>query len=249
MSLKSLFMAASAAAILIGPAEALAETRTLSGTVTYRERMALPSDARVTVSLADVSLADAPAQVLGETVIDPAGRQVPIPYQISYDDSALRPNHSYVLQAKITIGEQLLFINTTRHAVFAEGPDATDIVVNRVGGEPAPPGPRGRWLAEDIGGKGVLDRIESVLDITSDDLVAGNGGCNRMTGKFTFEGKAIRISDLASTRRACVPAVGDQETRFFAALMAARQWQRDDLRGKLRLLDDKGRVLAVFTRM
>ena len=70
-----------------------------------------------------------------------------------------------------------------------------------------------------------------------------------MTGKFTFEGKAIRISDLASTRRACVPAVGDQETRFFAALMAARQWQRDDLRGKLRLLDDKGRVLAVFTRM
>ena len=61
--------------------------------------------------------------------------------------------------------------------------------------------------------------------------------------------KAIRISDLASTRRACVPAVGDQETRFFAALMAARQWQRDDLRGKLRLLDDKGRVLAVFTRM
>ena len=232
---------------LIGPGIALAET--LSGTVTYRERMALPSDARVTVSLADVSLADAPAQVLGETVVDPAGRQVPIPYQISYDDSALRPNHSYVLQAKITIGEQLLFINTTRHAVFAEGPDATDIVVNRVGGEPAPPGPRGRWLAEDIGGKGVLDRIESVLDITSDDSVAGNGGCNRMTGKFTFEGKAIRISDLASTRRACVPAVGDQETRFFAALMAARQWQRDDLRGKLRLLDDKGRVLAVFTRM
>lgn len=91
MSLKSLFMAASAAAILIGPAEALAQTWTLSGTVTYRERMALPSDARVTVSLADVSLADAPAQVLGETVVDPAGRQVPIPYQISYDDSALRP--------------------------------------------------------------------------------------------------------------------------------------------------------------
>ena len=36
------------------------ETLTLSGTVTYRERMALPSDARVTVSLADVSLADRP---------------------------------------------------------------------------------------------------------------------------------------------------------------------------------------------
>ena len=106
-------------AALIAPA-AQAETRVLDGTVTYRERMALPSDARVTVSLADVSLADAPAQVLGETVIDPAGRQVPIPYQISYDDSALRPNHSYVLQAKITIGEQLLFINTTRHAVFAK---------------------------------------------------------------------------------------------------------------------------------
>ena len=109
MSLKSLFMAASAAAILIGPAAALAESRTLSGSVTYRERMALPSDARITVSLADVSLADAPAQVLGETVIDPAGRQVPIPYKITYDDSALQPNHSYAVQARITIGDQLLW--------------------------------------------------------------------------------------------------------------------------------------------
>ena len=141
--------------------------------------------------------------------------------------------------------------NTTRHAVFGEEPDATDILVDRVGGEPAPPGPRGRWLAEDIGGKGVLDRVESVLDITSDDGVDGSGGCNRMTGTFTFDVKdeTIRISDLAATRRACPPAVSDQETRFFAALMAARQWQRDDLRGKLRLLDGKGRVLAVFTRL
>ena len=37
-------------AALIAPA-AQAETRVLDGTVTYRERMALPSDARVTVSL------------------------------------------------------------------------------------------------------------------------------------------------------------------------------------------------------
>lgn len=264
MTLPKMRLPAGAAlcAALIGVGAAYAETRTLSGTVTYRERMALPPDARITVQLQDVSRADAPAQVLGETVIAPPV-QVPVPFRLEYDDSAIRPGHSYALQARITRGDRLMFINTSRHAVFGDQPDstgigATGIVVERVARnpdakadamtEPDPAALTGRWLAEDIGGMGVLDRVESVLELAADGGVTGSGGCNHMRGTATLGRADIRFGPLAATRRACVPAVGDQEARFFAALAASRHWQLDEARGKLRLLDGQGRPLMLLVR-
>jgi uncharacterized lipoprotein YbaY len=57
------------------------EEASVSGTVTYRERMALTPDAFVTVQIQDVSLADAPASTIGEQVIRNPG-QVPIPFEV-----------------------------------------------------------------------------------------------------------------------------------------------------------------------
>ena len=244
---------------LIGPGIALAET--LSGTVTYRERIALPPDAQITVQLQDVSRADAPAQVLGEAVIAPKG-QVPVPFALDYDADALQPGHSYALQARITRGDRLLFTNSTLHEVFGAEPDATDILVERVKrrGEPAGADfdadiapPKNRWLAEDIGGKGVLDRVQSVLEYTVDGTitlaVSGSGGCNDMTGKVTIlDSVSMRFSPLAVTRRACLPAVAEQEARFFAALAATRKSQLDATGDKLLLLDAQGQPLMRLTR-
>lgn len=253
-----LFAGAALCATLIGAAgAALAEARTLSGTVTYRERMALPPDAQITVQLQDVSLADAPAKVLGETVIAPPA-QVPAPFELEYDSAAIQPGHSYALQARITRGGQLIYINTSRHAVLGDQPDATEILVERVAQDPdakasdmTKPDPSalaGRWIAEDIGGMGVLDRAESVLELAADGSVTGSGGCNHMRGTATLGQADIRFGPLAATRRACIPALGDQEARFFAALAAARHWQLDEARGKLRLLDGQGRPLMLLAR-
>ena len=46
----------------------------VTGTVSYRERIALPPAATIRVQLVDVSRADAPADVLGEQLIEAAGR-------------------------------------------------------------------------------------------------------------------------------------------------------------------------------
>ncbi len=238
-------------AALIAPA-AQAETRVLDGTVTYREKMLLPPGARVQVQLADVSLADAPAKVLGETTFTPK-TPVPLRFRIKYDDRNVTPNHSYALQARITLGDELLFTNTSRHAVFGDQPDATEILVERVGpGQvdplPLPAYPTGEWLAEDIGGKGVLDRAQSTLVLGKDGAVTGSGGCNRLMAKVRFERSGIAISDLAATRRLCEEPLNKQEMRFFKALTAARQWQLDDATGKLTLLDNDDRVLVVLSR-
>lgn len=98
-------------------AVAPAEQATLEGTVWYRQRSALPEGAVVEVSLLDVSRADAPATVLAQTQIVPT-TQVPIAYTLHYDAQQILPTHSYAVQARILLGEKLLFISTERYGVL-----------------------------------------------------------------------------------------------------------------------------------
>ncbi|WP_439574273.1 META domain-containing protein [Phreatobacter sp.] len=109
-------------------------------------------------------------------------------------------------------------------------------------------GPAGRWLAEDIRGGGVVDRIQTVLDIAGDGRVSGSGGCNRIAGQARIEGPAISFSQMASTRMACPPAVMDQEMKFLSALGEVRRWRIDGPRRKLILEDGNGAVLVVLAR-
>lgn len=49
------------------------QMKTVTGTATYRERIALPSDAIFEATLQDVSRADAPAQMLGTARLEKPG--------------------------------------------------------------------------------------------------------------------------------------------------------------------------------
>lgn len=120
------------AALVVPSVNAMAQTTILMGTVNYRERMALPSSATVLVQLVDISLADAPAQVIAEDRMTGATGS-PIPYRLKFDQSRIKLGRSYALQARISDGDRLLFINTTRHAIFAGGRNNTRILVQRVG--------------------------------------------------------------------------------------------------------------------
>ncbi|AGT11144.1 YbaY family lipoprotein [Paracoccus aminophilus] len=107
-----------------------AKTETVSGSVIYRERMALPPGAEVSVQLVDVSRADAPSITLAETTIQPKS-QVPIPYVLSYDPARIESGHSYALQARISDQGKLLFINTTHHPYVPGEAKQADILVER----------------------------------------------------------------------------------------------------------------------
>lgn len=123
-------IALAGAAIVLPAASARAQNTILMGTVNYRERMALPAATTVLVQLVDVSLADAPAQVIAEDRITGATAS-PIPYRLQFDQSRIKLGRSYALQARISDGDRLLFINTTRHAIFAGGRNNTRILVQR----------------------------------------------------------------------------------------------------------------------
>jgi len=109
-----------------------AKMAAVSGTVFYRERMALPPGAALTVQLADVSKADAPADVIAtETKI--LTTQVPVPFSLSYDPQAILQQHTYVVQARIEVEGKLRFISTMSNPVITNGkPTTVDIRVSPV---------------------------------------------------------------------------------------------------------------------
>jgi putative lipoprotein len=110
-------------------------TTQVTGTVTYRERVALPPSAVIKVQLVDVSRADAAAVVLGEELTEAAGGQKPFEFSIDYDPSRIDERMSYAVQARIEAGDRLLFINDQRHAVITRSaPQHVDLVLKAVGG-------------------------------------------------------------------------------------------------------------------
>jgi putative lipoprotein len=114
------------------PAPAPAARATVTGSVMYRERVALPPGATVTVRLQDVSRADAPAEVLAEQVIVPT-TQVPIPFALEYDPARIDARHRYSVSARIEVDGKLWFVSDTHNGVLTQGgPTEVEVQVRRV---------------------------------------------------------------------------------------------------------------------
>jgi len=107
---------------------------TITGTVTYRERMALPANAVIDVQLLDESLADAPAKVIAEDKITLAERQVPVPYVLKFDARKIDARHRYAVRAKITVDGELRFTSDQVHPALTGGTSSdVNLVVKAVG--------------------------------------------------------------------------------------------------------------------
>jgi heat shock protein HslJ/membrane-bound inhibitor of C-type lysozyme len=95
------------------------------------------------------------------------------------------------------------------------------------------------WQIEDIDQAGIVDGSMISLQFTADGRVAGSGGCNRYFGGVSLQGDQVSFSQLGSSRRACVPALMQQEQRFLAALHELASYRVDELE-RLLLFDANG---------
>ena len=84
------------------------------------------------------------------------------------------------------------------------------------------------WLAEDIGGRGVIESAPSTLGFAEPGKVAGSGGCNRFFGAVTIDGPSIQFGEMGATMMACSPPAMDQETRYLNALGKAKRFEVKD---------------------
>lgn len=123
---------------LLMPALGFAEERKISGDISYRERIALPPNAVLTVQLADVSLADAPSSVVAMQTVSPAG-QVPIAFELVFDSAAIQPRTDYALQARITVDDKLWFTTAERHSVDPLNAGKQELMLRRAANDNPPP--------------------------------------------------------------------------------------------------------------
>ncbi|EHK9016037.1 YbaY family lipoprotein [Vibrio vulnificus] len=103
--------------------------KTIKGTVFYRERIALPDDATVTLVLEDISLADAPATVIAKHKFITNGKQVPLSFDLAYDSKKIIANHRYNVRARIEVNGRLRFISDTITPVVTDDANTHDVEI------------------------------------------------------------------------------------------------------------------------
>ena len=102
----------------------------VSGSVTYRERIALSPDANLVVEIRDVSYADAAALLIARQII-PGPGQVPIDFKVEYNRDDIDSRNTYSVSAWIVESDgRLAFTNDTAHEVITHGnPNKVDMVL------------------------------------------------------------------------------------------------------------------------
>lgn len=83
------------------------------------------------------------------------------------------------------------------------------------------------WQLVDLAGDAPLEDVSATIQFPEAGRVNGNGSCNQFTGTASVEGDSISLGPLAMTRRACRPPIGEQESRYAAALNAAHGFEID----------------------
>ncbi len=269
---KAFIRCALSVAIMATGAAALAPAvaGTVTGTAAYRERIALPADAVFEATLQDVSRADARAEIIGRSVLEPAG-QTPFKFEISYDDKAIDPRHRYAVRATVRHQGKLLFTTDTHVPAFAEGntPLTTPLQLRLVSANaqaapsavpatPAPPAAKQAsrvpdsplrntyWKLVRLDGKRVVvtgNQREPHLVFAADEMrVQGNGGCNGIGGGFETKGNTLKIGNLIGTMMACDGM--QQETAFTRALGTVERYR---IKGnRLDMLNPAGKVVLRF---
>ena len=116
------------------------DTAQVTGTLTYRERIALRPGSVAEVWLLDTSLADAPAIEIAYQRIEDPGNP-PIPFVLDYDPQEIREGMQYGVRATIRQADQLLFTSDTHYPVLTRGAGNTaEVLLIMVDRAPTNPG-------------------------------------------------------------------------------------------------------------
>jgi len=119
---------------------------TVSGTVTYYEKIAMPADAVLNLKIVDplYSSDEKPMWIAEKNIT--LLTQVPISFEIQYKKAEINPDHTYAIQARLFFGNELRFKNNSTYNVITQGNPSShvNIVMQIVSTPPPPPPPANR---------------------------------------------------------------------------------------------------------
>jgi putative lipoprotein len=207
----------------------------VTGTLIYRERMALPPGSVAEVWLLDTSRADAPAVEIAYQRIDDPGNP-PIPYVLDYDPAQIEERMEYGVRATIKRDDQLMFTSDTHYPVLTRGAGNTAEVmlvkVGRAAAEPGSPLTGTYWKLTSIGAEAYDHegkQAEPHLKFDGESgTVSGQTGCNAFSGAYEtssdMRGAMLELGNLAVTMRACTSGM-EIERAFLDGLGAVNRYE------------------------
>ena len=221
--------------------KAHSEPKTINGTVTYLDKMALPDNATITVSLLDITAADTP-ETVSETSFASNGNQVPFAFALNYDASKIEANHTYSLQAKIEANGGVMRSTTSNVPVLTNGApsDKIELVLFAPEAVNDNTSTTGQTKTNDddsttlnIADQGINERTFRLVSVDGKDFSSGNytisfkGGkiyakfCNSMSGGYVLYKGVLTAKDMVSTMMACSKPAGLMEAeQTFSKMLA-----------------------------
>jgi putative lipoprotein len=223
----------------------------VTGTVTYRQRIALPANAILKLRLEDVSLQDVASKLVAEVTLPTNGKQVPFGFAIPYRQTDIVRNHRYQVRAMILVNDNVMFTTTTAYPVLTNGASNTvSILVQSIGGSHAPSShalEETYWKLTYLAGQTPLvpaERREPQITLHKEGKkMSGTAGCNGLFGTYALAGNSLRFRGIGGTMMACPEPLMKQERVFTDALKATTSYRITG--GQLELLAG-ARVVARF---
>lgn len=226
-----------------------AQSGRLDVTASYRERIALPDDAKLFVQLLDVTGADGlPVPVSAQLF---AMNGVPVTVSLTYDPAVIDAERRYAVKAGLWSGDAQLFRTVRPYAVFDGTADGAVSIMLTMADTPNRAGlpPRRitgvRWVVTEVSGTPWSNDDPATLTVDEEMNFSIYGGCNRFTGTLSMAADQIAFPEaFAGTLMACPDDVEGQERAFISALSGVSGFVRYG--AGLVLMDDTGNALLHF---
>ena len=219
----------------------------ISGSATYRERIALPEDVTLTVELLDVSKPGIRAERLALLALPVGHQQVPLPFELPFYPAAVQPAHRYTLRATLSSGGELLFTTVQQVPVLTHGAaKQAQLVLQQVQHQSSAALENTYWKLIEVDGHPaqVLPSEREAHLLLLDGHASGGSGCNKLMGSYTHSAPStLHIGPVASTRMACPPEMMAQETALVTAFERTTRYR---IAGETLDLLDGDTVLARF---
>ena len=128
MKTNTVLLRAGIVPLLLGWPAGGQENKVVTGTATYRERIALPPDAVFEATLEDVSRQDVPADVIGRARLESPG-QPPFRFSIKYDPARIQESRIYAVRARVTASGRHMFVTLRSYPVLTRG-NGTEVTMS-----------------------------------------------------------------------------------------------------------------------
>jgi len=106
------------------------EMATVTGSISYMQRIALGPEASVHLLIVDLDLVDKPGYVVAQKALYSPG-QAPIEFELAYWKERIESGHTYALQARIEEGGQVLFKTIEDVKFDAKQPSKQELTLSR----------------------------------------------------------------------------------------------------------------------